>query len=305
LKRSTFIVCLLCLLLFQGLLEPLGVAATTLKRKHSTKAKKDARPFTCNLGDRISSSSKVTYFDLLKRVFPDITMNGAATKSLPIEQLVGDYENQSLDGDLEISCDNLIPFKNGKTKLLFLAICVRNSKEAIWGENLLLAAFDVSHRVKLLDVVDVQCDRFCSVLKPQPALSNNSSMPILAMTNSHFNCQENFEILTLLSLAHNKIVVVCDKLPFAYCCRMEEKALTQAPYLIPMPTKAHTPSKFVYRIELTETFFDSDCQTVKRTKSKSYGQVFIWRSNKYVPLSDRWMKPLRAEEHRLGFENNQ
>jgi hypothetical protein len=232
-------------------------------------------------------------------------MDGNATKSVPIQQLVGDYENQSLDGALEISCDNVIPFQHGKTKLLFLAICVRNSQEAIWGENLLLAAFDVTHTVKLLDVVDVQCDRFCSVLKPQPALSNNSSIPILAITNNHFNCQENFEFDTLLSLAHNKIVVVCDELPLAYCCRMEGKALTQAPHLTPIPTRAHTPSKFAYRIELTETFFDSDCRTVKRTKSKSYGQVFVWRSNKYVPLSDRWMKPLRAEEHRLGFDNNQ
>ncbi|MDR3617130.1 MAG: hypothetical protein P4L53_26485 [Candidatus Obscuribacterales bacterium] len=304
-KRSMFIVCLLCLLLFQGLFEPLGVGATALKRKHSTTVRKAAKPSTHNLSDRISSSSKVTYFALLKRVFPDITMDGAATKSLPIEQLMDNYEKQPLEGDLEISCDNSIPFQSGKTKLLFLTISVRNSNEAIWGENFLLAAYDVTQRVKLLDVVDVQCDRFCSLVKPQPALSNNSSMPIVLITNTHFNCQENFEIYTLLGLAHNKIVAVCDKLPFAYCCRMEEKALTQAPYIIPMPTKAHTPSKFAYRIELTETFFDSDCQTVKRTKSKSYGQLFVWRSGEYVPLSDKWMKPLRAEEHRLGFENNQ
>jgi hypothetical protein len=291
-QLSTLVTSTLCLLSLQWLIpEPCGATI-----------KKTAKPFTYEIGDSISPNSKVTYFELLRKIFPDITQDGTATKSIPISQLIADYEDEALEGNLEISFDKAISFDHGKTKRLFLAMSVRNSKQAIWGENFLLTCFDIKKSIKLLDAVDVQCDRSCSLVIPQPALSNNSAIPMFVTVNTHANSAENYEIFTILTLIDNKISIVGNSLPLAYSCKNCDKGITEAPYLIPIRTPSGTPSRFVYRIELTERILDSDCEIVKRESVKSYNQAFRWQSNKYVPISDKPMQRLHGEEKRLGFK---
>ena len=134
------------------------------------------------LQDTVSGQTRVTYLDLLKKVFPDVEMDekqaklARAKNKIPLRNLFGQelpeiYNSQML-GELEIGVTGKAETASGREKLLWLTIGVgdKGNETCFVCGNTLLAAYRVRQTdAELIDAASVKTGAM-TTLAPTPKL---------------------------------------------------------------------------------------------------------------------------------------
>lgn len=236
----------------------------------------------------IKKGSPTTYSDLIDLVFPET--GDDTRKSVPLNNIFGDYKDQIYEGKLEVSYAQAVWVSNNGVKQLLLLMDLMNERELFtWGEMNVLALFDVRGKPKLVNAVDVQADRFAFFSEQQPILNINAKTDAFLIANHHFNAGEGFVNLTLLSMVNNHFKIILDDIPTLmnenHCgANYDEKA-----FLTLVPNPRSTYRNITVNLKHARHPDEPECERKRRGYTKNYWYRFTWNNKRaeYVKLKGK------------------
>jgi hypothetical protein len=93
------------------------------------------------------------------------------------------------------------------------------ANDELGGEVNVLALFEVrAGKPRLIDAVDVSCDRFVNFASPS-LLEYKTGTEALIIDNNHFNSSQNCSLLLPVALINNRLVELCHDVPSIYNAR--------------------------------------------------------------------------------------
>ena len=261
------------------------------------------------LQDTVSSQTRVTYLDLLKKVFPDVAMDekqaklARAKNKIPLRNLFGqelpDIYNSRMLGELEIGVTGKAETVSGREKLLWLTIGVndKGNETCFICGNTLLAAYRVRQTdAELIDAASVKTGAMTTfAATPKLKLAPQSEAVVI------YN-EENANIATLTQ----SIVEVGEKGFRVLLNEFEGNIIFKCGYYIQELPRLRLLKKSVggYRqIEIlvkTESGFygTGDSETVEKRGQFRYVFNFQPRAQKYKAV----VNPERSR--RIFFKKN-
>lgn len=154
-------------------------------------------------GDAVPGHAGVTVFDLVARIVPDLSAEGAGTAPA-IRHLLGPDWNEAPPAVLAVTGADLVPFRAGGDHHLAMLLTLGESDTRI-GPTVVLAAFDPV--LGLVDVVDVATDRMTYFRTP-PSLATGPADDLLMVESSHFNSNQNYASVELIALRSGRLTLV-------------------------------------------------------------------------------------------------
>lgn len=249
--------------------------------------------------NKISETLKL---ELLRLVFTDLDDDYNAKKSVEIRDLSGESESQIYEGKMKINYANENWFMNNGRQQLLLFINVSSDGSEIsfsWSELNLLALYDVGEKPRLLDIVDVSCDRengFYDVLKIHPKQN------VVVIEHRHHNAGENFRAFTFVYTEQDKFKNLFDGFPFLYYGRSCKSEINETGDIKTIRNPRNAYQDIVFNIKVVGIRYAEDCDTLRGKTTKNFSLRATLQCGKYK-FTDNGveLKRIRREEKRLGF----
>lgn len=145
------------------------------------------------LDDAVPDGHGLTYFDLIKRVIPDLTWTGSGATGrdiLPFTHINGDDLKADPDS-ISLDTVNVIPIADDSTRTI-LSFDLGRAEGSLTGAKF-LALFSLSPTVKLIDLVEVGEGRVVavSVAKPAPL---GPRTPLILVHSWHDNSNQSYDL---------------------------------------------------------------------------------------------------------------
>ena len=262
----------------------LSASTTTTQSSGSTSSSLQSK----NLRSVVRIGSNTTYFDVLKRLFPDLQMdsnqsNGAvAHRTVPFRHIAEKEDAAAVEGNFEISTfeEHWIKSEGTQIPLLSLDLSAEGANDATpyEGELTLLAAFSIEPTIKLLDVMDIKTDRFTSFLEEKPVFRLNSQNDAFVITSTHFNAGENYNDITVLFLQAGKFNVVTSL--FVMNTQGCGATIDQTPEFRAVPVAGRNYPNVIVRVKLTKEADTKECSRRTPGYTKYYQAVYSWNAVK-------------------------
>jgi hypothetical protein len=240
--------------------------------------------------DMLPGHPRISYFDLLKQVVPDLTVEkGTATgrKIGTLRNIAGPDSGAGAPDVIKISSLQAVTFQaQGKPVIAILAEIgtVEDSVE----QPVVLAIFEDSEQPRILDFVDVGMDRLTGFGEPKLLRIGPIDQAILTHSQ-HFNSNENFGSQALIFVRDGKLqlIDIFSTFSVSLCSRRDTQALSfrarpagrSAPYF------AITASLKDQRVRTGET-----CKGEKRLapRNRTVTTTYVWNAatRQFKPTSD-------------------
>lgn len=167
-----------------------------------------------NLREPVLGGRAETYFDLLKKIFPDADDTGErikANKSITVRHLLGKryHEAEIFEGEMKLSDFQAVWVRDGVRKRLLLFVTMAGDGVFDWGEIGLLALFAPDGEFKLLDVADVKTDRF-SGFWDTPLIQIGPQKDAAMIASYHHNSSQGYMGVSLVSVERDRLRAVFD-----------------------------------------------------------------------------------------------
>lgn len=239
-----------------------------------------------NYGNPVSSGTSATYFELLKKIFPDVEMDAAggseaaAHLSIPLDHLFGDYKNRVYRAQMKINAvESLFLQTGGRRRLLLLVHVESDGEQFTWGELGVLALFELEPAARLLDATDIKADRFSSIWEDQPILHISPQADAVMITNYHHNSSQGYLNLTLVGAEGDRLRTVFDLptlLNLNYCGNKS----TQTPTIRVLRGSRNGHFNISVRIKLVKEADDESCEKITRGFTREFNSVLVWNPAK-------------------------
>lgn len=234
-----------------------------------------------NLTSPVSANSKLTYLDLIRLFLPDAEVDrmdsATATKTIPLRNVFGDYKDVSYQVEMQVSGVTAGWIRtNGRRQLLMTIDLDSGKADFTWGQLTLLAVIDLAKSAKLIDVVDINNDRFAFLAEEQPVIAVNRNTDAYLIANHHFGSGHGYINLDLISLVNNRLKVILGGIPTlendVHCgTNYEEKAFLK---LLSRPAKGYGPISV--NVRHTRKADDKDCDTNAKALVRNHWYRFVW-----------------------------
>ncbi|HEY6190595.1 MAG TPA: hypothetical protein VIW80_23285 [Pyrinomonadaceae bacterium] len=239
-----------------------------------------------NYGNPVSSGASATYFDLLKKIFPDAEMDAAGSSeavahlSIPLDHLFGDYKNRVYRAQMKINAvESLFLQTGGRRRLLLLVHVESDGEQFTWGELGVLALFELEPTARLLDATDIKADRFSNIREEQPVLHISAQADAVMITNYHHNSSQGYLNLTLLGTEGDRLRTIFDfptLLNLNYCGNNS----TQTPTIRVLRASRGGHFNISVKIRLVKEADDESCEKITRGFTREFNSVLVWNSSK-------------------------
>jgi hypothetical protein len=234
----------------------------------------------------VSSGTSATYFDLLKKIFPDAEMDAAggseavAHQSIPLNHLHGDYRNRVYRAEMKINgIESLLLQTGGRRRLVLLVHAESASEQFTWGELGVLALFELEPAAKLLDATDIKADRFSGIWEDQPVLHVSARSDAVMVTNYHHNSSQGYLNLTLVGTEGNRLSTIFELptlLNLNYCGNKS----TQTPTINVLRASLGGHFNISVRIKLVKEADDETCEKPTRRYTREFNSLLVWNPAK-------------------------
>ncbi len=236
-------------------------------------------------GERLNSSvrpgSKITYFDLLRELFPDLAADGTAHRSVPVRSTSQPRERNAVEGDIKFDF-RPYPFKSGGRKLLMLWVEIKadgvNEGTPYEGEAVVLAVYGLGPAFKLLDAVDVKADRFTGFWKDRPLFRMDSRNDAFVVYNTHWNAGESFLGIDMLFVDEGRIKTVASL--FLYNTQGCGVGFDETPAFRAAADPGNKYPKVFVSVELKKGRDGETCDHPARGYVRHYRGVYRWSGAK-------------------------
>jgi len=241
---------------------------------------------------------------LMKLVFPDITAKGTAHKSVRIHQINKEYDPSPITGEVSVQAGSSRFVSNNGRKDLLLELDVEHHDDASanpFGGEILLALYQLSPKPRLLDVLDVRCDREGGLWDKPPMLhADKQDSPIYYF--AHLNAGEDHYGLEILEIVKNKLVESDAGLPLSFSARGENTQIVESPSIKMVPNS--NPTAYMFSMKVIGKHLQPDSDEVKDQQTKLF-------TAKLTASGGRWgcdgcgriAKQIGAMENKFGFDN--
>jgi hypothetical protein len=256
--------------------------------------------FDTKVDATVSKISDALALKLTRLVFPDIKEDGTTTKSVRIRNFQ-ENESSELSGNMVANVVLSMYVRNGTRRDLVLEIDVhhKDDRAGVWGGETLIALFRLAPRARLLDVVDVRCDRE-SGLWNKPAILPGTNSDAIMFYYSHLNASEEYFGLELIEIKHDKLVQSKLNLPLMYSAKTGNAEIAE---VLSIETPKQGAASANYRVAVTGKLLDED-GGVKKVESKTFRSKLIFSQGHWLfPSCSAVQKSIDAMQKRFGFSN--
>lgn len=234
----------------------------------------------------IRTGNAATYLELVQQVFPDAEVESAdggavAHKSIPLDQLFGDYKGTTYQEEMNISSiETPVEQKRNNGRLLVL-IHVRSDNGGLtgWNEVAVLALFELVPSLKLLDAVDVQADKESEIWSERPLIQISKQTDAVVISNSHHNSSQGYQNLTIVAPVKGRIrnVFELGELLSSNDCGNN---ITQTASISSIKGTTRSYFNISVRVKSVKNPDDASCE--KRTKgyTRTYNATAVWSESK-------------------------
>jgi hypothetical protein len=237
-----------------------------------------------NLEAPVTQGSPTTYFDLLKLIFPDLYQitkeapDAIATQTALIRHIDRDYAETSLEGNIKFTSFTVSAIHSQNRPLLLLLIDTTIETKIDGNPNIdtysLLALFQNGRPPKLLDLLDIKTDHLNGFWTENPIIKLNPGNEAVLVYSNHFNTNQNYTIVRMLSVERNHLEQICDVFSFDYKTQCE--TFRSKPVFWTVPDAAHDYPKVVAAVNLKMESNPKECKPRITGYTKSFRAEFQW-----------------------------
>jgi len=232
-----------------------------------------------DLSSPVRGAPGVKYFDLLRKLFPDLSPDAAAHKTVPLRSLSEPHKRSTIEGDIEFDFKPYW-FRSEGRRLLLLWVDIKaesaNEATPYEGEAEVVAVYKLMPKVELLDALEVKTDRFTSFWKDRPTFRLDARNDAFIIYSTHWNAGESYLNLDMLFVDAGRIKTVASR--FMYNTQGCGVSYEETPYF----RSAADPGRKYPRVLLTMRLKkDSDgpeCERRRRGYTKFYRGVYRWNA---------------------------
>ena len=255
----------------------------------STEAARDgAGTQSIDLKSPVQHGSKTTYFDLFRKVFPDLQTDSThddaaiAHRSVPIRKIDDDRENIVLKSNIEIKGFDSRWIKSEGKRLLLLSADLSagdaNEGTPYEGEATVLAVFCLEPKIELLDVMDIKTDRFTAFLEVHPLVHLNSQNDAFVIYSTHSNAGENYNDLALMFVDDGRFKIISSF--FLFNTQGCGATFSESPYFRALPAVGRKYPKLLVTVRLKKEADTGECDRRTRGYTRYYRAVYYWQQAK-------------------------
>lgn len=254
-----------------------------------------------DFSEKIGKNSKITYFELLRMVFPDLDKDGNARQTSEIRVGIDTDETRPYEEKMKIFIvrKNLVNTENGSRLILIIKAVSDEQNEFPWGELNVIALFSNGSKPNLLDAVEVSGDRenlYWGELQIHPKLS------LSVFEYKHHNAGENYDAFSFFYAENNKIRETLKVFPYLYYGRVCQTEISETGNISTVKNPKSIYRDVIFKIKVTGKKFAEDCETLKTTTVKYFTPKAIWKNGKFMSADgNAELKRMQREEKRLGF----
>jgi hypothetical protein len=249
-----------------------------------------------DLSSPVSRGSSVAYSDLLKLVFPDLSADArSATRTVPVRPAFSrNHKPKSLHGNFKIESLEAVELRDPQGPRLVIEL----DNGADTGEGAfgcaIVAAFQISPTLGLLDALDVKTDRDTWFNEPAviPISANQSAFLV---SNSHSNSEQSYQLISVFFLENNRLqpvftpevprrrkIVQGDDLFLFGDRRFDERTncdvnTDETASFFPIHQPGNTHFTIGVRVRVTTTFEGDECRSPKH-HSRYFRGAWAWDS---------------------------
>jgi hypothetical protein len=225
--------------------------------------------------------SKTTYFDVLRKLFPDLDDEGNAHGTVPFGSLSEPGERQAITGDIKFEFKPYWIDSEGR-RLLLLRVDLTaegtNVGTPYEGEAVVLAAFALEPEPRLLDALDVKTDRFTGFWEDRPTLRLSPRDDALVVYSTHSNAGESYVGIDVLFVDGGRFRKITSF--FMYNTQGCGVGYTQAPSFSAAADPGRKYPRVVVKVKLRREPDGPECERRAAGYTRFYQGVYRWDASK-------------------------
>ena len=247
-----------------------------------------------DLKSPVQQGSKTTYFDLFRKLFPDLQTDSThddaviAHRSVPIRKIDDERESIVLESDIEIKGFDSRWIKSEGRRLLLLSADLSaedaNEGTPYEGEATVLAVFGLEPNIELLDVMDIKTDRFTAFWEDHPLVHLNSQNDAFVIYSTHSNAGENYNDLALMFVDDARFKIISSF--FLFNTQNCGATFTESPYFRALPAVGRKYPKILVTVRLKKEADTDECDRRTLGYTRYYRAIYYWQQAKARYESD-------------------
>jgi hypothetical protein len=241
-----------------------------------------------DLKSPVQQGLKTTYFDLFRKLFPDLRTDSThddaaiAHGSVPIRKIDDDQESIVLESAIEIKSFDSRWIRSEGRRLLLLSADLSaddaNEGTPYEGEATVLAVFDLEQKIELLDVMDIKTDRFTAFWEDHPLVHLNSQNDAFVIYSTHSNAGENYNDLALMFVDDGRFKIISSF--FLFNTQGCGATFTEAPYFRALPALGSKYPKILVTVRLKKEADTGECDRRTPGYARYYRAIYYWQQAK-------------------------
>jgi hypothetical protein len=259
-----------------------------------------------NLGDKVPGAGDATYLDLVRKVVPDIAVNGDGAyeghKAIDVRHIGGDDMKSEPPEKISFFNAAVLPIQSdGKDRLLLL-LDLDQAAEGPGIGNAVLALYSLGSSPALIDAADVSYDDDTYFFDPG-FLSLGEGKNALLTMSTHFNAGESYvtSVLTLLRNDRLQLIDTVSTFHLLRCGYMMDEVPEFHAGNGDGRAYADLVATVTQTIEPNDTQCSGEHQPAPKAGTRTVTVTYRWddAASKYVPDSDALQKLFEEDRDRL------
>lgn len=256
-----------------------------------------------DLASPVKNGSQTTYFDLMRELFPDLTADATAHRTISLGSLPVPRERRAITGNIKFDFKPYWFMSEGR-RLLLLWVNLRaegaNEGTPYEGEAAVLAVYSPGPEVKLLDALEVKTDRFTGFWKDRPLFPLDPRNDAFIVYNTHSNAGESYLSLDMLFVDAGRFKTIASR--FIYNSQGCGAGFTQTPYFRAVADPGHKYSKVLVGVRLRKEPDGDACEHPARGYTQYYQGLYRWNpaAGRYEGRSRQLDRLDRFNERRIS-----
>ena len=236
-----------------------------------------AVPQSFELSGRVPGAPNTTYFDLLRKLFPDLTPDAKAHKTVPLRSLSEPRKTAAFEGDIELDFKPYW-FNSEGRRLLMLWVNVKaggiNQGTPYEGEAVVIAVYRLAPKVELLDALDVKTDRFTGFWEDRPTLRLDARNDAFIVYSTHWNSGESYELLDVLFVDAGRVKRIASR--FLLNTRGCGVGFEEKPYFRASADPGRKYPRLLVTVRLRKEPDGPECDRRARGYTRYYRGAYRW-----------------------------
>lgn len=232
-----------------------------------------------DLAAPIRAGSKITYFELLRELFPDLKADATAGRTIPLGSLSEPHERRPIEGDIKFEFKPQWMNSEGR-RLLLMWVDLKaegaNEGTPYEGEAAVLAVYGLEPRARLLDALEVKADRFTGFWEDRPTFRLDSRNDALVVYSTHWNAGESFVNIDMLFVDSGRFKKIASL--FVYNTQGCGAGFTETPYFRAVADPGRKYPRVLLKVKLKRAPDGPECERRTRGYTRFYEGVYRWNA---------------------------